>query len=205
MRNTPTIFQQTTSNTLFPSIIHTNSNQKTCETICQSTSTSTAVLKQLSVLEPKSNLSSPEHVIAKALGDMRLLQQSHSSDTSRPQATNPLAIINSDIEKLKEQIEAAASEQTDLVDLQHEQGVQQTEGLSVIQELKDEKRVKERTRLLLENPETNMQKLESIMLTTRERMKRLEHQWDEHRQPLVETLEKATEKNSSKFVSIDFR
>jgi coiled-coil domain-containing protein 22 len=188
-RNTPSIFQQTVSSTLIPSVIHTNSR-------CNVAASVSANRISKSALETQSALSSPEH-LAKSLSDMNLKRP--AATESGPKVVNPLATINAEIEQLKDQLETAASSHGTMQEFQQQQSEQETRECGALKELKDAKRVKERIKLLLENPEENMKKLESIMMTTRERMKRLEGQWDEHRKPLVETLEKATEKNSSKF------
>uniref|UniRef100_A0AAG5DNG7 Coiled-coil domain-containing protein 22 homolog n=1 Tax=Anopheles atroparvus TaxID=41427 RepID=A0AAG5DNG7_ANOAO len=68
----------------------------------------------------------------------------------------------------------------------------------VVTKLKDEKKVKERTHILLENPEVNVAKLESIIAAAGEKMKKLQSQWETHRAPLVATLEEQQAKHSDK-------
>ncbi|XP_058055405.1 coiled-coil domain-containing protein 22 homolog [Anopheles bellator] len=65
-----------------------------------------------------------------------------------------------------------------------------------VERLKEEKKVKERTHILLENPEVNVAKLESIIAAAGEKMKKLQSQWEAHRAPLVATLEEHRAKNS---------
>ncbi|XP_061515734.1 coiled-coil domain-containing protein 22 homolog [Anopheles gambiae] len=67
---------------------------------------------------------------------------------------------------------------------------------SVVEKLKEEKKIKERTHILLENPEVNVAKLESIIAAAGEKMKKLQSQWEAHRSPLVATLEEHQAKNS---------
>uniref|UniRef100_A0A8W7PI06 Coiled-coil domain-containing protein 22 homolog n=1 Tax=Anopheles coluzzii TaxID=1518534 RepID=A0A8W7PI06_ANOCL len=67
---------------------------------------------------------------------------------------------------------------------------------SVAEKLKEEKKIKERTHILLENPEVNVAKLESIIAAAGEKMKKLQSQWEAHRAPLVATLEEHQAKNS---------
>ncbi|XP_041782173.1 coiled-coil domain-containing protein 22 homolog [Anopheles merus] len=67
---------------------------------------------------------------------------------------------------------------------------------SVVEKLKEEKKIKERTHILLENPEVNVAKLESIIAAAGEKMKKLQSQWEAHRAPLVATLEEHQAKNS---------
>uniref|UniRef100_A0A182JAP8 Coiled-coil domain-containing protein 22 homolog n=1 Tax=Anopheles atroparvus TaxID=41427 RepID=A0A182JAP8_ANOAO len=68
----------------------------------------------------------------------------------------------------------------------------------VVTKLKDEKKVKERTHILLENPEVNVAKLESIIAAAGEKMKKLQSQWETHRAPLVAILEEQQAKHSDK-------
>ncbi|XP_055626030.1 coiled-coil domain-containing protein 22 homolog [Toxorhynchites rutilus septentrionalis] len=55
--------------------------------------------------------------------------------------------------------------------------------------LKEQKKMKERTHILLENTEVNVKKLEGIIAAAGDRMRKLQDQWETHRNPLVETLE----------------
>ena len=71
---------------------------------------------------------------------------------------------------------------------------------SVAEKLKEEKKIKERTHILLENPEVNVAKLESIIAAAGEKMKKLQSQWEAHRAPLVATLEEHQAKNSDQVV-----
>lgn len=71
----------------------------------------------------------------------------------------------------------------------------------IIAELKKERKIKERTHLLLENPEVNLTKMDRVLATTQERIKKLKEQWEEHRVPLVQQLEKAQQSSTKKFVS----
>uniref|UniRef100_A0A182PQX5 Coiled-coil domain-containing protein 22 homolog n=1 Tax=Anopheles epiroticus TaxID=199890 RepID=A0A182PQX5_9DIPT len=66
----------------------------------------------------------------------------------------------------------------------------------VTEKLKEEKKIKERTHILLENPEVNVAKLESIIAAAGEKMKKLQSQWEAHRAPLLATLEEHQAKNS---------
>lgn len=70
----------------------------------------------------------------------------------------------------------------------------------VITKLKSEKKIKGRTNLLLENPEVNFTKMENVLATTQERIKKLNEQWQEHRLPLVEQLETSRQSSTQKFV-----
>ncbi|XP_053680941.1 coiled-coil domain-containing protein 22 homolog [Anopheles nili] len=67
----------------------------------------------------------------------------------------------------------------------------------VFQKLKEEKKIKERTHILLENPEVNVAKLESIIAAGGEKMKKLQSQWEAHQAPLMATLEEHRTKNSN--------
>lgn len=67
-------------------------------------------------------------------------------------------------------------------------------------QLQNEKKLKERTQLLLENPEENLVKLTKILVTAQERMKKLQEQWDEHRIPLEQQI-KTAQQNNLQYVS----
>uniref|UniRef100_A0A182N3H2 Coiled-coil domain-containing protein 22 homolog n=1 Tax=Anopheles dirus TaxID=7168 RepID=A0A182N3H2_9DIPT len=67
---------------------------------------------------------------------------------------------------------------------------------TVTERLREEKKIKERTHILLENPAVNVAKLESIIGAAAEKMKKLQSQWETHRAPLVATLEQHAAKNS---------
>ncbi|XP_049545267.1 coiled-coil domain-containing protein 22 homolog [Anopheles darlingi] len=58
-----------------------------------------------------------------------------------------------------------------------------------VDRLKEEKKIKERTHILLENPEVNIAKLEAIITAAGEKMKKLQSQWETHQAPLLAKLE----------------
>lgn len=82
-------------------------------------------------------------------------------------------------------------------------GIQKEEATLV--ELRSERKIKERTNLLLENPTENLAKMEKVLSTTQERINKLHEQWEEHRSPLMKQLEQARQSTSKKYVSTEVR
>lgn len=106
-----------------------------------------------------------------------------------------------DIEKLKEKIEQHLTSRQELQASLNECKTKKSTENEVIGKLKSEKKIKERTHLLLENPEVNLTKMETVLTTTQERINKLKRQWEEHRVPLVEQLEKARQSSTKQYVS----
>lgn len=107
-----------------------------------------------------------------------------------------------DIEKLKETIEQhLVNRQQFQIGINEckDEKLRETE---VITKLRSEKKIKERTHLLLENPEVNLSKMKTVLATTQERINKLKVQWEEHRVPLVEQLEKAKQSSTKQYVSL---
>ncbi|XP_055593218.1 coiled-coil domain-containing protein 22 homolog [Uranotaenia lowii] len=123
------------------------------------------------------------------------------SNESKPVyiSKSPLETLQEEIEVIRIEIDREAQQNVELED-NHKQ-LEETLQLYLeeTKKLKDEKRLKERTHILLEDPEVNLKKLESIIAAGGDRMRKLQDQWDTHRIPLVETLEAHRVKNSDKF------
>ncbi|XP_065080310.1 coiled-coil domain-containing protein 22 homolog [Ochlerotatus camptorhynchus] len=116
---------------------------------------------------------------------------------SKPGKT-PLESLQDDIDALREEIEQNVEENAAVHGSRTELGESMEVYRRAIVKLKEEKKIKERTHILLEDPEVNVKKLEAIIAAGGERMKKLQDQWDAHRTPLVETLEAHRVKNSDK-------
>lgn len=110
--------------------------------------------------------------------------------------------IQFDIEKLKENIEKFLNErqhmQANISDAKDER----TKENELVIQLRAERKVKERIHLVLENPEVNYGKMQTMVSNTQERIDKLKDQWDEHRGTLEEQLEKARETSTKKYVRI---
>lgn len=99
--------------------------------------------------------------------------------------------IRADIERSVEEGTGLESQRTEIIELSEVQRM-------AVGKLKDEKKIKERTHILLEDPEVNVRKLQGIIAAGGERMKKLQDQWDAHRIPLEKELEGYREKHSDK-------
>lgn len=124
--------------------------------------------------------------------------QSDSSSKAGAQGPTPLESLQGEIDKIRHQIE----ETTELCNTLDKKRIEINESLDMhqkaIAKLMEEKKIKERTHILLEDPDVNVKKLETIIAAGGERMKKLQDQWDSHRIPLVETLEAYRLKHSDK-------
>lgn len=107
-----------------------------------------------------------------------------------------------DIEKLKQSIEQCVVNRKTLSTKLNDIKEQKTNEEQTLAKLRDEKKIKERTHLLLQNPEVNMEKMGTVLKATEERMQQLEAQWQEHRAPLVEQLERANQLTSEQSVRV---
>ena len=118
---------------------------------------------------------------------------------SKPGKT-PLETLQEEIEALQQEIEQSSQEGVQLESNRREIDETMEVQRKTVIKLKEEKKIKERTHILLEDPEVNVKKLEAIIAAGGERMKKLQDQWDAHRIPLVETLDAYRLKNSDKLV-----
>lgn len=192
VKSSPTIFQQTKSNNLLPSIIHTND----LELINPSVSSPERKLQP-----NKTNvLLNGQEVIKDSTKTDELIQEI-SKDVQIMKIVNkesPLDILNTEIEKLKKVIEENVTEKNSLEEKFDETKMTKNQIETELIQLKDERKIKERISILLENPETNIKKMETVLTATVDRMKNLSEQWEEHRIPLVEALQKSKEKYATK-------
>lgn len=192
VKSSPTIFQQTKSNNLLPSIIHTN---------------------DLELVNPSGSGGSPNRTLQKIkkidlTNGREVIKDSISTSTEEitkevkimkiVNKESPLDILNTEIETLKKVIEENVSEKNLLEEKFDEIKLTKKEIETELIQLKEKRKIKERMSILLENPETNIKKMETVLSSTVERMKNLTEQWEEHRIPLVEALEQSKEKYASK-------
>uniref|UniRef100_A0A1B0CUT5 Coiled-coil domain-containing protein 22 homolog n=1 Tax=Lutzomyia longipalpis TaxID=7200 RepID=A0A1B0CUT5_LUTLO len=181
------IFDQTTPATLLPSVIVRND-----EDLWDVTSVFPSLLDPLS----RDSLSARDD----AVSEDKQLQNAESAseetekvpsrdDILKPRS--PLEVLEEDIENLRAKIEGSVGERQSVLE-------EIESGKSTIAEheekllgLRKEKRVRERTNIVLENPEENVTKLEAMVANSREKLKKLELQWREHEAPLLEALSSA--------------
>ncbi|XP_052888159.1 coiled-coil domain-containing protein 22 homolog [Anopheles moucheti] len=113
-----------------------------------------------------------------------------------PSSFDQLDTLQQEIAKINTAIEETKREQRDLQSKREVAGQSGKALETVTEKLKEEKKIKERTHILLENPEVNVAKLESIIAAAGEKMKKLQSQWESHRAPLMATLQEHQAKNS---------
>lgn len=110
----------------------------------------------------------------------------------------PLETLQEEIDQIRAEIERGVAEGTSLEGDRREVDELSDVQKTAVGKLKDEKKIKERTHILLEDPEVNVKKLQGIIAAGGERMKKLQDQWDTHRIPLENELEKYRVKHSDK-------
>ncbi|XP_053684089.1 coiled-coil domain-containing protein 22 homolog [Sabethes cyaneus] len=108
----------------------------------------------------------------------------------------PLESLQREIDQLRTEIDKSKELYVQLQTGRQQQDESVEMHKKALAKLKEDKKFKERTHILLEDPEVNVKKLEAIIAAGGERMKKLQDQWDAHRTPLVETLEVHKAKNS---------
>ncbi|XP_049290987.1 coiled-coil domain-containing protein 22 homolog [Anopheles funestus] len=113
-----------------------------------------------------------------------------------PNSFDQLDTLQQEIGKINTAIKETEGEQRDLQSKHTAVGENVKAMEKVTEKLKEEKKIKERTHILLENPEVNVAKLESIIAAAGEKMKKLQSQWESHRAPLMATLQEHQAKNS---------
>lgn len=118
-------------------------------------------------------------------------------EAAKPGKT-PLETLQEEIDQIRAEIERTVVEGTGLEGERMEVAEQCEVQLKAVGKLKDEKKIKERTHILLEDPEVNVKKLQGIIAAGGERMKKLQDQWDAHRIPLEKELEGYRVKHSDK-------
>lgn len=213
------MFQQTDCQTLCASIIHKNDKDVYLQKQSKNMVDNNYIIDRLQI-------SAIEEISSKNVTSMfNLALNSESSEAiidkpvvpNKPviltKTTSTLNALNEDIIKLKHSIEQYIANYNQLTaSIADVKELTSTErkGLS---EIKTEHKIKERTHILLENPDVNITKMESMILVAREKFQKLTEQWENHKTPLLEQLERAKEKNSKKnvylkplflFISINF-
>lgn len=216
-KRSPTIFQQTKSNNLCATLIHKNdidrfgggadlrstknfnkllSVQKIGpmprRTLPLKATAAAAVTATAGTPVPaartKENIRNIKSVQQLTLNNIEIPNQ---NDIVQMPEISEVDALNFDVEKLKESIEQCVMNRKTLMSrINDVKEAKATEERSLAK-LRDNKRIKERTHILLENPEVNVAKMGAVLAATRQRMNQLAAQWDEHRLPLQQQLEQA--------------
>lgn len=108
--------------------------------------------------------------------------------------------LSFDVEKLKQSIEAGLQAEQQLNATINELGTNRATVKETLVELSGEKKIKERTQILLENPTVNVEKMHEVLRVSEGRLTLLTEQWKIHRAELVKELEIANSSNSSQNV-----
>lgn len=205
LKRSPTIFQQTRSNTICASMIHKNDFD--CET-SKTTSRRTSNFQKLLQMNKSNGSQSTTQMKRDHIRNVKSIQQLTLNNIELPHANDIVEMpeisecdaIRFDIEKIKANIEQMLLSRQKLQDSLDECKCEKQRELDVITKLKSERKVAERTNLLLENPDVNLSKMEKVLATTQERINKLRDQWDEHRRPMMQQLEMAKQSSTQKNV-----
>lgn len=188
------VFEQAPHQTLFPSVIVKNDEalwgELSTSRICDSLDS-----------HRKSSLNRggiPQAPPRTSLLTFKEEQEGPRDDVVVPRT--PLEVLQEEIEELRQKIEGAVSERQGIVEEIEGSRSIAVEHEEKLSNLRKEKRIRERTNIVLENPEENVAKLEAMVANSKEKMKKLELQWQEHEAPLLKALSSAQQKNSKEMV-----
>ncbi|XP_059612496.1 coiled-coil domain-containing protein 22 homolog [Phlebotomus argentipes] len=184
------LFDQTSSETLFPSVIAKNDEELFVD---QGIALSRVLDWQKEPLINRNAISEVQelHNSVSATEEVGEIVKNNTL-----KVRTPLESLQEEIEELRRRIEESVGERQGI--LEEIEGSKST--ISQHEErlsgLRKEKRIRERTNIVLENPEENVAKLEAMVANSKEKLKKLELQWQEHEAPLLEALNSAQKKNS---------
>lgn len=218
MKRSPTIFQQTSWDTICASLIHKNdldvvhaspplhTKGGTATATPSATDRAARVranfrkliqIHRTSVAPAsyarKDNMRNVTSVQQLALNNVEI---PHQDDIVEMPEIRESDAIRFDIDKIKVDVKNSLQVRQELQARIADHKASEQSCAECLPQLEGEKKMKERTQLLLENPEENMMKLIKILATAQERMKKLQDQWDEHRIPLEQQIQTAQQNNS---------
>lgn len=211
MKRSPTIFHQTSWDTICASLIHKNDldlvhTQRSDNGIQMAADRVSQVRDNFRKLiqihktsvapgsyAKKDNIRNVTSVQQLALNNVEI---PHQDDIVEMPEIRESDAIRFDIDKIKVDVKNALQVRQELQAQIAEHKASEQNCGDCLPQLQNEKKMKERTQLLLENPEENMAKLMKILATAQERMKKLQDQWDEHRIPLEQQIQTAQQNNS---------
>lgn len=210
LKRSPTIFQQTSSNTICASIIHKNdldlvnvSRANNTERIADD-----KVNFQKLIQIHKTSVAPASYIKKDSIRNITSVQQlalnnvqiPHQDDIVQMPEIRESDTIRFNIEKIKIDVKNLLQLRQEIQSQISECKTNEQKCIESLPQLQSEKKLKERTQLLLENPDENLVKLTKILVTAQERMKKLQEQWDEHRIPLEQQI-KTAQQNNSQYVS----
>lgn len=112
-------------------------------------------------------------------------------------------ILEEEIEQLQNQIEVEETQQRGLLLEQEEIREKLSQSVIELEKLNNERKVVERTAMLLDDPESNEQKLLEMIDLSKKKMEKLQTQWEEHKRPLQEQIDLNDNKGSHKKQQIE--
>lgn len=218
-KRSPTIFQQTSSTNICASLIHKNDEDllgSTGNVIGKNLNANSVPVLQRNFRKliqiQKSIVAPAAYVKRDNMRNITTVQQLALNNVEIPHEDDIVVMPEiRESDAIRFQIEKIKADIKNL--LQHRQDVQtqlseyrtNVKGLAdQLPQLQNEKKLKERTQLLLENPDENIAKMTKVLATSRERIKKLKDQWDEHRIPLEQQIEAARGSSNSSYVSVNF-
>lgn len=212
-KRSPTIFQQTSWSTICASLIHKNdldvanlssSKQASVDRVAQAKSN----FRKLIQLH-KTSVAPSSYVKRDSMRNITSVQQlalnnveiPHQDDIVEMPEIRESDAIHFDIGKTRADVRNLLQIRQELQTKITECKTTEQQCFDCLPQLQNEKKLKERTQLLLENPAENVVKLVKILQTAQERMKKLQEQWNEHRVPLEQQIQTA-QQNNAQYVSV---
>lgn len=140
-------------------------------------------VKSLGLRSPASNATTNTTSVTVNKSSEAATPESESSIPELPKE-DPVELKRNHIEGLRCQIEQRREETVELAKKIEELKTKSRKTKASLDDLNLQKKIKERTLLVLENPEENVQKLRKMIDNASEKMTRLQDQWMEHKTPL---------------------
>lgn len=202
-RRSPTVFQQTQSVNLCASLVHKNDVDRSVDRNKSFDKLLGALGKQPTIglrTTSKDHLRNIKSVQQLKLNNIEIKNQ---NDIVIMPEISPVDALNFDIEKLKQSIEQCVVNRKSLMSRINDIKELKVKEEENIVKLKEQRKIAERTHILLENPDVNITKMGAVLQATKERMIHLKEQWDERRIPLMEQLEQTQQSTSKQYVNFE--
>lgn len=208
LKRSPNIFQATKINTLPNTLIHIN--DKECKKLAPTkldteklielinTQSEQSMVTMTAIGVPKTSKAAALVKIASVEGgDKKKISGGGAGGSYLVSLFSSIQDLDKDIELLRQSIDEMLLEHKQIQisinntkELRKQSQVTQTK-------LKDEKKVHERTCVVLENPEVNIAKMQALIASTQSRKAKLEEKWLQHREPLQQAWESTKAKNAN--------
>ncbi|XP_055318729.1 coiled-coil domain-containing protein 22 homolog [Sitodiplosis mosellana] len=215
-KRSPTIFQQTNSSNICASLIHKNDQDLLSggtvitTNLSNENQTSVPALQRnfRKLIQIQKSIVAPSSYVKKDnLRNVTSVQQLALNNVEIPNENDIVVMpeiresdaIRFEIEKVKGEIKNLLQHRQDLQSQMAECKTGMKTLADQLPQLQSEKKLKERTHLLLENPDENIEKMTKVLATAHERINKLNDQWDEHRIPLQQQIEVARGSSNSKY------